>query len=212
LQPATPSIDLGIPSQRELIREIHAFLLDKMLIQVESTEMDLLESGVLDSVAQVNLLLHIEEHFRLHLPMDNLEIDSFRSVAKIAELVASYSGPQMDSPVSIDGAAEGSHNNGNALTHVNASELEERTNLIREIQALFEETSSIRVEAETNLFETGVLDSMTLVQFILNLEEKFVFHLPMEDIEVDSFSSVTKIAELVANRAGSSSEPKSVEY
>ena len=208
---STTSVDSRVPSQQELIREIRAFLLEKLSIQVESTEIDLLETGVLDSVAQVNLLLHIEEHFRLRLPMENLEIDSFRSVANIAELVANYSRLQMESPVSSNGATEGSHNNGNGLTHVNAFEIEERTNLIREIQALFEDASSMQVDAETNLFEAGVLDSMTLVQFILNLEEKFKIRLPMEDIEVESFRSLINIAELVTKSAPKSAMPMSKE-
>lgn len=92
MRPTSFSIGSGIPPQPELIREIQGFLLERLSIQVDSEDTDLLETGVLDSVAQVNLLIHLEEHFRLHLPMENLEIDSFRSVAKIAELVASLDG------------------------------------------------------------------------------------------------------------------------
>ena len=200
MRPTTHSTDSGISSQRELVREIQAFLLDKLSIQVESTHTDLLEAGVLDSVAQVDLLVHIEERFRLHLPMEDLELDSFRSVANIAELIISYSTRRLESPVSIDGVQEGRHTNGDSLGHANASEVQEGANLIREIKALLDETLSVQVDAETNLFETGLLDSMTLVQFILSLEERFKFNIPMEDIEVESFRSATKIAELVASR------------
>ena len=212
MRQTTFSIDSGAPRQQELIREIQAFLLEKLSIQVDSEDTDLLETGVLDSVAQVNLLLHLEKHFELHLPMDNLEIDSFRSVANIAELVLSYSPLNAGWPASIDDLIEESPKEKGALPCLNTAEVDERTNLIREIQALLEETLSIQVEAETNLFETGVLDSMTLVQLILQLEEKFRFRLPMEDIEVEPFRSVTKIAELVANRTGNgSSQLKSAE-
>ena len=205
MQYASCAVEPGITSREELIREIQAFLLGRLCIQVESPEMDLLGTGVLDSVAQVNLILYIEEHFRLHLPVENLEMDSFRSVASIAELIASYSRAQMDPPAVID--PEGSPKASDARTYANPSEVNQRANLIREIQALFGQTASIQVEAETNLFETGVLDSMTLVQFIIDLEEKFNFHLPIEDIEVESFSSVTKIAELVANRTRTTGGP-----
>jgi acyl carrier protein len=210
LQPIIPSMESRVPSPPELVHEIQAFLLEKLSIQLESIEMDLLEAGVLDSMAQVNLLLHIEEHFGLRLPMENLEIDSFRTVANIVDLVANYSRLQTESPVSTNGVTEGSHKRDNGLTD-DASEIEKRTDLIREIQALFEDTASMQVDAETNLFEAGALDSMTLVQFILNLEEKFNFRLPIEDIDVDSFRSVIHIAELVARRAPKSSIPKSVE-
>ena len=75
----------------------------------------------------------------------------------------------------------------------------ERRKLIREIQELFLEKLSIRVEAEeADLFQTGVFDSMTLVQFIFHLEERYEFRMPMEELDVESFHSVTKIAEVVS--------------
>ena len=76
------------PSEAELVNEIRKLLLDKLAIRVESAEMDLFHSGVLDSSAQVHLMLHLEKHFGVCLPMDSLESDSFASVAKIADLVA----------------------------------------------------------------------------------------------------------------------------
>ena len=198
MQHASCAVETGITSRQELIRAIQAFLLGRLCIHVDSPETDLLETGTLDSVAQVNLILYIEERFRLHLPVENLEIDSFRSVASIAELIASHSRAQLDAAGMID--AERSSKARDDQTYAEHCEVNERADLIREIQALFQQTWSIQVEAETNLFETGVLDSMTLVQFILDLEEKFDLRLPMEDIEVESFRSVTKIAELVAMR------------
>jgi methoxymalonate biosynthesis acyl carrier protein len=211
LRQTTSLIDSGIPPQQELIREIQAFLLEKLSIRVDSEESDLLETGVLDSMAQLNLLLYLEKHFGLHLPMDSLEIDSFRSVANIAELVLSYSPPGAGWPGSIDDLVKESPKEKGALPCLNTADVDERTNLIREIQALLEETLSIQVERETNLFETGVLDSMTLVQLILQLEEKFRFRLPMEDIDVEPFRSVTRIAELVANRTRNSCQVRGVE-
>jgi acyl carrier protein len=203
LQPITSSLESG--GQRGLVREIQALLLEKLSIGVESPETDLLETGILDSAAQVQLLLHLEKHFGLRLPMENLEIDSFLSVASIAELVANYSRSQADRSeadwqAQIEPRIESSQDVNGALTYLCDSEVDEAPNLIREIQVLFEEKLSIQVETETNLFETGVLDSITLVQCILHLEERFAFQLPMEDIEADSFSTVTKIAELVASR------------
>jgi acyl carrier protein len=183
LRTTTSFIDSAISGQQELISEIQRLLQEKLSIRVESPRTNLLETGALDSVAQVHLLLHLEKHFGLRLPMENLEVDSFVSIASIAELVANCLRVQTEWPAP-------------ALT----SEMDGRRGLVREIQALCADKLSIQVEADTDLLETGVFDSMTLVQFILHLEERFTFHLPMEDIEVDSFRSVTKIAELVANR------------
>ena len=79
------------------------------------------------------------------------------------------------------------------------SKTAEQQDLLREIQLLFLEKLSTRIEsAESDLFQTGILDSMTLVQLVLELEERFGLRLPMEDLELDSFRSVMRIAELVA--------------
>jgi D-alanine--poly(phosphoribitol) ligase subunit 2 len=208
LQPPSCAVETGITTRQKLIRDIQAFLEGKLCIHVGSPETDLLDTGMLDSVAQVNLILYIEEHFRLHLPVENLEIDSFRSVASIAELIVSQSRTRLDPAGMIE--TEGNSKAKEEQPYSEHCEVNVRANLIREIQALFQQTWSLQVEAETNLFETGVLDSMTLVQFILDLEERFDLRLPMEDVEVESFGSVTKIAELVAIRT--TGKPKFSEW
>jgi acyl carrier protein len=53
---------------------------------------------------------------------------------------------------------------------------------------------------DADLFQTGILDSMTLVQLILVLEECFELRLPMEDLELESFRSISNIAKLITNR------------
>jgi acyl carrier protein len=184
LRPPTSLIDREL-SEAALIHEIRKLLLDKLAIRVESAEMDLFHSGVLDSSAQVHLMLHLEKHFGVYLPMDSLEIDSFSSLAKIAELVANTIRVQKSLAARI---------------HANGSNGSQRNNLIDEIRELFLEKLSIRVEsADVNLFQTGIFDSMTLVQFIFHMEEHFGIHLQMEDIDVALFQSVAAIAELVGN-------------
>jgi acyl carrier protein len=194
LQPFTSLIDSDLSGQQKLIGEIQLLLLDKLSIRVESTDMDLLEAGVLDSVAQVQLLLHLEKHFDLHLPMEELEVDSFRSVTTVAELVADRVRARAVRTAAADSPT--------------ATELTQNHSLILELQALFLDKLSIQVEPEKDLFATGVFDSMALVQFILLLEDHFGIHVPLEDLEIDSFRSVAKIAELVANRKWKASEPK----
>ncbi len=49
---------------------------------------DLIESGLLDSLALVELLHALETELGVEVPLDSLEIESFRSVETIAELVA----------------------------------------------------------------------------------------------------------------------------
>ena len=53
---------------------------------------------------------------------------------------------------------------------------------------------------DTDLVETGLMDSLQFVQLVLHLEEDFGIHIPLEDLGIDHFRSVTSIAEFVANR------------
>ena len=66
---------------------ISAIFLEKMHITVPSTETDLLETGILDSLQLVDLLLHLEKEFGVRISLDSLEIESFRSISRIAGLI-----------------------------------------------------------------------------------------------------------------------------
>ena len=49
---------------------------------------DLIEGGVLDSLALVELLFAIEQELGIVIPAERLEIERFRTLARLAELVA----------------------------------------------------------------------------------------------------------------------------
>ncbi len=63
-----------------------------MHVSVPSTETDLFESGVLDSLAFVDLLVKLEEEFGTTTTVEELEIDNFRSIARIADFVIGRNG------------------------------------------------------------------------------------------------------------------------
>ncbi|MGH3042963.1 MAG: acyl carrier protein, partial [Gaiellaceae bacterium] len=50
-----------------------------------SEDTDLIASGLMDSLALVELLVAIETEFGVDVPLDELEIDSFRSIRTISE-------------------------------------------------------------------------------------------------------------------------------
>lgn len=64
-----------------------------MMIDVESPDIDLFESGTLDSLGLVDLLALLDSRFAMRLALDSLDIDQLRSVRRIAELVAATAGP-----------------------------------------------------------------------------------------------------------------------
>jgi acyl carrier protein len=71
----------------QLTREIAQLINDQLLVEVSSPEYDLLATGVLDSLTLVQLLFDLERRFGVTIPLEELEIDDFRSIHSIARLV-----------------------------------------------------------------------------------------------------------------------------
>ena len=70
-----------------LVHQILHLFTTKMGLEVPSVEEDLFEAGVLDSLAFVNLLVHLEADFDTQCSPEDLETDNFRTVARIADFV-----------------------------------------------------------------------------------------------------------------------------
>jgi D-alanine--poly(phosphoribitol) ligase subunit 2 len=68
----------------ELGEQIGAIIRDALSVEVPSHDTDLIEAGLLDSLALVSLLAEIEQALGVELPLDELEVDDFRSVERIA--------------------------------------------------------------------------------------------------------------------------------
>jgi acyl carrier protein len=58
-------------------------------IEVPSFDTDLFDTGVLDSLAFVELLVQLEQEFGVTTSVDDLEADNFRSIASIADFIES---------------------------------------------------------------------------------------------------------------------------
>jgi D-alanine--poly(phosphoribitol) ligase subunit 2 len=84
-----------MPAKR-LVGDIRAVLRDHLTVMVDSPEVDLLETGLIDSIGLVELILQLEDRFGVSLPMDALEIDDFRSINKIADLITRLSTTQLE--------------------------------------------------------------------------------------------------------------------
>ena len=52
--------------------------------------------------------------------------------------------------------------------------------------------------ADTDLFETGILDSLRFVELLAALEEAFGIRVSVEDLEIDDFRSLSRIADFLA--------------
>ena len=76
---------------KRLAGDIRAVLRDHLTVMVDSPDVDLLETGLIDSIGLVELILQLEDRFGVSLPMDTLEIDDFRSINKIADRITRLS-------------------------------------------------------------------------------------------------------------------------
>jgi D-alanine--poly(phosphoribitol) ligase subunit 2 len=85
-----------------------------------------------------------------------------------------------------------------AATTANGLELEDR------IRKLFLEALDIGIDSvETNLIEAGLLDSLMLVELLLQLEQEFDIDVVVADLEIEDFRTLKSIATFVTRlRAG----------
>jgi len=74
--------------QNRLQQQIIEIFSERFETQLGSDEVDLLETGIVDSVKIVELVLEIEQRFGVSLPFEELEIDDFRTVLRLAERIS----------------------------------------------------------------------------------------------------------------------------
>ena len=70
-----------------LVAQLNSLFLEKLNIKVPAPDTDLIESGLLDSMQIVELLLQIEQQFGLRIDLERVEFDDLRSVSRIAGLI-----------------------------------------------------------------------------------------------------------------------------
>ena len=75
--------------------------------------------------------------------------------------------------------------------------------LARQISALFSEKLHLQVPSvDTDLIDTGLVDSLTFVEFLAQLEQEFGVQVSLEDLEIDHFRTISRIVHFVATKAG----------
>jgi D-alanine--poly(phosphoribitol) ligase subunit 2 len=80
--------------------------------------------------------------------------------------------------------------------------------VIHEINELIVNTLWVKVETpDTDLLQQGILDSMSLVQLLVDLEERFGVKIELQDLQIDDLRTIRSIAALVAAKTGRAKEP-----
>ena len=71
------------------------------------------------------------------------------------------------------------------------------------MQEIIRDTLDVEVpSAETNLIDSGVLDSLALVELLFEIERAFAVSIPLEDLELESFTSIRRISDLIVSMNG----------
>lgn len=61
---------------------------DAFQIEAPAANLDLIDSGVLDSLQLVELLYRLEREFGARIPIENIDLDDLRTLERIAGLIA----------------------------------------------------------------------------------------------------------------------------
>ena len=105
-----------------IIERLGALFVDDLHIEVPSADTDLFETGILDSLQLVELLLQLERHFGFRMAIADIDLDDLRTLERIARLVAETDGAaalpavrRPSSPVAVRSPAKESHSAGSSL-------------------------------------------------------------------------------------------------
>jgi D-alanine--poly(phosphoribitol) ligase subunit 2 len=71
-----------------LSERVTTVLRDALAVEVPSADTDLFDTGLLDSLGIVTLIAEVEALLGVALPLDDFDIDSFRTVERIAAFLA----------------------------------------------------------------------------------------------------------------------------
>lgn len=79
------------------------------------------------------------------------------------------------------------------------SHMTQADTIIERLSALFLEKFHVEVPSlDTDLLESGILDSLQFVELLFQLEQHFGFRLKINDINLDDLRTLARIARLVA--------------
>jgi acyl carrier protein len=77
----------AIMSETDVEQALLAFLRERFGVEPPSADANLIEGGILDSMMFVDLIVFIEERFGVVAGLDDLEIENFSTVARMARFV-----------------------------------------------------------------------------------------------------------------------------
>ena len=77
---------------RQLADQVAEIFSEKLHIDVPSHDSDLIEIGAIDSLQLVELLFQLEQQLGMRISLEEIDLDCFRSIARIAQTLANGKG------------------------------------------------------------------------------------------------------------------------
>ena len=78
---------MSIDQERKLQETVRRVFLEDLSLEIVDPGLDLLEAGILDSLALVGLIAGLEERLEVTVDFETLELDDLRSLDAIAALL-----------------------------------------------------------------------------------------------------------------------------
>jgi acyl carrier protein len=72
---------------QEVTDRVQRLFVEALNIHVPTPDTDVIDGGLLDSLKLVELIFALEREFDVSIALENLDIDTFRSVSRIADFV-----------------------------------------------------------------------------------------------------------------------------
>src|SRR5256714_431843 len=83
----------GMCERNAALERLRTLFLRHLHLEVPSADTDLLETGLLDSLQLVDLLVLIEQEFGRRIALEAIELDDLRSLSRLAQLVSTPAEP-----------------------------------------------------------------------------------------------------------------------
>jgi acyl carrier protein len=71
-----------------IVRDLTRLFREELFIDVPSADTDLIDSGLIDSLQLVRLLVHVERDLGYRIPLGEIEVEDLRSLARIARVIS----------------------------------------------------------------------------------------------------------------------------
>ena len=69
------------------VERVVALIREALLVEVDDPDLDLIEADLIDSLALVSLITEVEAAFGIELPLEDFDIDKFRSARQIGACI-----------------------------------------------------------------------------------------------------------------------------